>query len=78
MIELLAEEEQECVNVENLTELEHNVLVTLGFDFDYPSPTVIMERYLHLLNYDSIRLVNELASNIMKFALTDIHFLNYR
>ena len=71
MLSLLEKDEQEQVDLEMLLELEAKVLVTLGFDFGYPMPTVAMERYLHLLEYDHKALIHEMAYEIMKFALND-------
>jgi hypothetical protein len=52
MISLLTEEEKKLVTKQKLIDLETNILITFGFDFNFPGPIQSMERYLRLLDYD--------------------------
>jgi len=52
MINLLSTEEKKNVSKQSLINLEADILVQLGFDFNFSGPIQTMERYLHLLNYD--------------------------
>lgn len=52
MISLLTEEEKKSVTKQKLMDLETNILIMFGFDFNFPGPIQSMERYLRLLDYD--------------------------
>lgn len=52
MISLLTEEEKKLVTKQKLIDLETNILITFGFDFNFPGPIQSMERHLRLLDYD--------------------------
>jgi hypothetical protein len=52
MISLLTEEEKKSVTKQKLIDLETNILIMFGFDFNFPGPLQSMERYLRLLDYD--------------------------
>jgi hypothetical protein len=52
MISLLSPEEQKQVSKANLKDLEHQILMNTGFDYNYPGPFQSMERFLRILNYD--------------------------
>lgn len=52
MISLLTEEEKKSVTKQKLIDLETNILIMFGFDFNFPGPIQSMERYLRLLDYD--------------------------
>ena len=52
MISLLAADEQKFVNKQTLIDLEAQILIKLGFDFNFPGPIQPMERYLRMLDYD--------------------------
>jgi len=54
------------------------MLITFGFDFNFPNPIHSMERYLRILNYDKNQTVKDMSFQILKFQLTDSVFLNYR
>ena len=61
MISLLSAEEQKQVDKSKLIDLEENVLVTLGFEFNFPCPIQTMERYLRMLNYNQVDIVVDMA-----------------
>jgi hypothetical protein len=50
MIRLLTDEEKKHVSRDILIEMEAQILVTLGFDFNYPGPYQSMERFLRILD----------------------------
>lgn len=52
MISLLGEDEKKLVTKQKLIDLESNILIIFGFDFNFPGPLQSMERYLRLLDYD--------------------------
>jgi hypothetical protein len=52
MISLLTEEEKKSVTKQKLIDLETNILIMFGFDFNFPGPLQSMERFLRLLDYD--------------------------
>jgi hypothetical protein len=52
MISLLTEDEKKSVTKQKLIDLETNILIVFGFDFNFPGPLQSMERYLRLLDYD--------------------------
>ena len=61
-----------------MVDLEAHMLITFGFDFNFPNPINSMERYLRILNYDKNQTVKDMSFQIMKFQLNDSVFLNYR
>lgn len=71
MINLLTDEEKQYVTKKSLIELEAQILIKLGFDFNFQGPIQSMERYLRLLNYQNNTTVNEMAYQICKFQLND-------
>ena len=52
MISLLTEDEKKSVTKQKLIDLETNILIMFGFDFNLPGPLKSIERYLRLLDYD--------------------------
>jgi len=61
-----------------LIDLEAQILVTLGFDFNFPGPIQPLERYLRILNYDLNEIIFDMSYQICKFQLNDAQFLTYR
>ena len=61
-----------------MVDLEAHMLITFGFDFNFPNPIHSMERYLRILNYDKNQTVKDMSFQILKFQLNDSVFLNYR
>lgn len=52
MINLLCEEEKNNITKEILIEMEKEILIRLGFDFNYQCPISSMERFLRILDFD--------------------------
>lgn len=61
MINLLSSEEKKQVTKQSLIDLEMDILLRLGFDFNFPGPIQSMERYLRLLGYDLNRSVFDMS-----------------
>ena len=78
MIKLLTDEEAKFVSKQSLIELEAQILMKLGFDFNFQGPVQSMERYLRLLGYQSNSTVYDMAFQVCKFQLNDAQFLEYR
>ena len=78
MITLLSEEERASVTKQQIADLEAHILITFGFDLNFPNPINPMERFLRILNYDQNKIVCDMSFQIMKFQLNDSVFLNYR
>ena len=54
MIRLLSDEEKEIVTKQQIIDLEAHILITLGFDLNFPNPIHPMERFLRVLSYDDL------------------------
>lgn len=52
MINLLNDEEKKYVSKSQLIEMEAAILTKFGFDFNFPGPIQVLERYLRILNYN--------------------------
>lgn len=61
MINLLTEEEKALTNKQRLIDLESNILMTLGFDFNFVGPVQFLERYLRVLEYDSNKTIFDMS-----------------
>ena len=61
MIGLLTEEEQKHVSKPSLIDLEAHILITLGFDFNFPGPIQPLERFLRVLNYDLNEIIFDMS-----------------
>lgn len=62
----------------SLFDLEKQMLIKLGFDFEFPGPMPFIERYVRLLEHDHSVIVLELAFSVCKFTLVDIYFLQFQ
>ena len=78
MIGLLSSDEKKLVTKESLITLEYDILVKLGFDFNFPGPIQPMERFIRLLGYGLNKSVYDMAFQIAKYQLNEALFLNYR
>ena len=61
MINLLTIEEKKYVSKKFLVELESQILVKMGFDFNFPGPMQSMERFLRILNYSKSKTIKDIA-----------------
>ena len=61
MINLLSTEEKKNVTKQSLIDLESDILMRLGFDFNFPGPIQSMERFLRILGYDLNRTVFDMG-----------------
>lgn len=78
MLKYLTEEEKRFVDKQGLIDLEFDVLVVLGFDFNFPGPVTSLERYLRILNYDLNMTIYDMSFQMCKFQCNDALFLKYR
>jgi hypothetical protein len=78
MIELFTDAEKKFATKNQLIDLEANMLIVFGFDFNFPGPVQPLERFLKVLGYDDNNIVKDMALEICKFSLNDPIFLNYR
>lgn len=78
MINLLSNDEKKSVTKQSLIDMESDILMRLGFDFNFPGPIQSMERYLRILGYDLNRTVFDMGFQICKFQLNEALFLDYR
>jgi len=78
MINLLTSEEKKTVSKQQLIYLESDILIRLGFDFNFQGPIQSLERYLRILNYDHNEEVLALGFEICKFQLNDARCLDMR
>jgi len=78
LIGMLTQEEQKYVSKQGLIDLEADILMTLGFDFNFPGPIQSMDRFIRILSYDKNKTIREMAYQISKFQLNDAKFLNYQ
>ena len=61
MINLLNEQEKKAITKKSLIDLEAQILIKLGFDFNFPGPIQPMERFLRLLNFDFDKTIYDMA-----------------
>lgn len=61
-----------------MIDLEHKILVRLGFNVTFTGPVECMERYLRILNFDNNKIIYDMSYQICKFQLNDSEFLTYR
>lgn len=61
MINLLGDEEKNSVTKEVLIELEYDILIRLGFDFNYQCPISSMERFLRILDFDTNQIIYDMS-----------------
>jgi len=78
MINLLTPDEKKTVTKQSLIELESDILIKLGFDFNFPGPMQSMERFLRILGYHTNQSVFDMSFQICKFSLNEAKFLDYR
>lgn len=78
MINLLSTDEKKIVTKESLIELESDIIIKLGFDFNFQGPMQTLERYLRLLNYDMNDVVSNLGFEICKYQLNEASSLDFR
>ena len=78
MINLLSEDEKKNITKQSLIDLEADILIKMGFDYNFPGPIQSLERFLRILKYDQNKTVYDMSYQICKFQLNDSMFLEYR
>jgi hypothetical protein len=66
MIGLLTNAEYKVVSKQALIDLEYDIIVKFGCDFNFPGPIESMERYLRVLGYHKNEKVINLSRQILK------------
>lgn len=61
MINLLDDKDKDKITVDKLILLERDVLVRLGFDFNYSSPNITMERFLRILDLEKNKIIVDMS-----------------
>jgi hypothetical protein len=61
MIDLLDHKDKEKISVDKLISLERDVLMRLGFDFNYSSPNITMERFLRILDLEKNKIIVDMS-----------------
>ena len=67
MINLLSEDEKRNITKQSLIDLEADILIKMGFDYNFPGPIQSLERFLRILKYDQNRTVYDMSYQICKF-----------
>ena len=59
----------EILNItkQSLIDLEADILIKMGFDYNFPGPIQSLERFLRILKYDQNRTVYDMSYQICKF-----------
>ena len=67
MLSLLSNKEYRQVSSkQELIDLELDILIKFGLDFNFPGPVESMERFLHLLGFDKNKEVDKIARNLLR------------
>jgi hypothetical protein len=77
MIKLLNKKEKQMVTKEELEDLEFEIILMFGCDFNFHGPINFVDRYLRLLNYSNEEVIQMMCYEICKFSLNDDLFLSY-
>ena len=72
MINLLGAEERKKVSRQFLIDLEMDIIVRFGVDFNFVSAIPFTDRYLYLLGVETNELIVKMAYKISKYLLTDL------
>ena len=78
MIKLLNKKEKQMVTKEELEDLEFEIILMFGCDFNFHGPINFVDRYLRLMNYSNEEVIQMMCYEICKFSLNDDLFLNYK
>lgn len=78
MIGLLSNDEYKCVSKQALIDMEYDIILKFGCDFNFPGPIESMERFLRLMGYHKNKQVDKICREIMKQQIREANFLNYR
>jgi hypothetical protein len=61
MINLLSDSERKNTSKEILVDLEFDILVNLGFSFNFPGPMECVDRFLRIIEYDHKKIVYDMS-----------------
>lgn len=66
MISLLNNREYKMVSKQALVDLEYDIILRFGCDFNFPGPVETLERFLHVLGYGKNDKVIRLSREILR------------
>ena len=78
LISLLAPEERSMITKAKVIDYESDILMTLGFDFNFCNSLTFMERFLRLLGHEKDAKLEGIAYEVCLFAHSRAQFLSYR
>lgn len=78
LLSVIDKREDIRVTRKSIGAMESDILIALGFDLSLPGPVVPIERFLHLLGINRVKILRLLTETMCKFSLNDPHFLQYR
>ena len=78
MIGMLTNGEYKVVSKQALIDLEYDIIVKFGCDFNFPGPIESLERYLRVLGFHKNDKVIKLSREILKQHIIQPSLLNYR
>lgn len=67
LISLLKGKERNSITKDKLIDLEAKICTNFGFDFNFPGPIQLLERYMQILNYSDNEAVMDISFSICKF-----------
>lgn len=67
MISLLSDTEKKQITKKDLVDLELDILIRFGFDFNFPGPIDSIQRYLRLVSYDRDKSVWAICEQLSRF-----------
>ena len=78
MISLLNDNEKKSITKQDLVNLEYDILMKFGFDFNFPGPIDSLQRFLRLVSYDKDKAVWAICEQLCRFQLNYSVFLKYK
>ncbi len=78
MIKLLSDHEQEYVTKERVIKCEGEILIAFDFDFNFVNPMPVLERFSRIANQHNNFMVDQVAVEILKIAVSKSKFLNVK
>lgn len=78
MISLLSNRESKMVSKQALVDLEYDIILRFGCDFNFPGPVETLERFLRVVGYHKNDKVVRLSREILRQQIKCADFLNYR
>jgi hypothetical protein len=58
---MLSDSEKKNMTKDSLVDLEFDILVNLGFCFNFPGPMSCVDRFLRIVEYDHKKIVHDMS-----------------